>query len=426
MSMSIILMISLIGLLLIGVPVAIALGLSALLAVWFGSDFDLIVVAQQIFVSLDSFPLMAVPFFILAGTLMEYSGISERLINLAKSLVGHIRGGLGIVVVLSSLLFGAIAGSGAATVAALGAILIPAMIREGYDRRFAGALQAISGELGVIIPPSIILILYGVSTGTSVGDLFIAGFFPGVMIALSLALAVYIFARKKGYKEGRKYSWKERLIAFKDSLLALAMPIVILGGIYGGYFTPTEASVVAVAIALIIGVFVYKKIKINQIVNIIGKSAVTSSIIMLIIANAGLFGWVLSREGIFQKVSSFLTDIAPNAFVFLLIVNLLLLFVGMFFEGAAAVIILAPLLTPAAVVYGIDPVHFGIIMVVNLAIGMCTPPLGVNLFISCEIAGIRLEEIVRGIIPFLLVMIAVLMLISFIPQISLFLVDLLR
>jgi C4-dicarboxylate transporter DctM subunit len=421
-----ILFISLVVLLILGVPIAITLGLSAAIAVAFGGGIPLLILAQREFTSIDSFPLMAIPFFILAGTLMEVGGISRRLINFANALTGHITGGLGLVAVVTSMFFAAISGSSAATVAALGSILIPAMIKRGYHRNFSGAVQAVSGELGVIIPPSIPMILYGVTTETSVGDMFMAGIIPGLLIGFSLLIAVYIFAKRRGYGSEPKKNWAERWIAFKEALLALFMPVIILGGIYGGIFTPTEAAGVAVLYAFIIGVFVYKEIKWKDLISLLGQSAVTSAIIMYIIANAGLFGWVLSREGVPHMIADFFANFSSNPFVFLLVINLLLFIVGMFFETGAAIIILAPLLAPVAMEFGIDPVHFGMIMIVNLAMGMCTPPVGVNLFISCQIAKIKLEDITKAVLPFLVVLIVDLMLISYIPQISLWLPNLFK
>ncbi|MEW9669892.1 TRAP transporter large permease [Ammoniphilus sp. 3BR4] len=422
--MAAVLFLSLLGLLGVGVPIAIALGLSSAIAVWWGGGIPLIILAQRAFTSIDSFPLMAVPFFILAGALMETGGISRRLVHFANSLTGHITGGLGLVAVVTSMFFAAISGSSAATVAALGSILIPAMVKRGYHRNFGGAVQAVSGELGVIIPPSIPMILYAVTTETSIGDMFMAGVVPGLMIGLSLMITVYFIAKKRGYASEQRMSWAERWQAFKDAILALFMPVIILGGIYGGIFTPTEAAGVAVAYAFIVGVFIYKEIKWKDLLPILGHSTVTSAIIMFIIANAGLFGWILSREGVPQMVAEFFTNISPNPIIFLLCVNLLLFMVGMFFETGASIIILAPLLAPVAMKFGIDPVHFGMIMIVNLAMGMCTPPVGVNLFISCQIAQIKLEDITKAILPFIVVLIVDLLLISFIPQISLWLPNL--
>lgn len=404
----------------LGVPIAVSMGLASAIAVWWDGGAPLLVLAQRSFTSVDSFPLMAIPFFVLAGTLMEYGGISKRLIAFANVLTGHFAGGLAIVTVVTSMFFAAISGSSAATTAALGSILIPAMIARGYHRNFTGAVQAVSGELGVIIPPSIPLILYGVAAGTSIGDLFMAGFLPGVLVGLSLIMTVYVIAKKRGYAKEERKTIGEIWAAFKDAFLALLMPVIILGGIYGGIFTPTEAAGVAVAYAFIVGIFIYREIPFKKLVTIFTESTIVTSIIMFIIANAGLFGWILTRQGVPQNVAAFFTGISDNPIVFLLLVNLLLIVVGMFMETNASIIILAPLLVPVAIELGVDPVHFGIIMIVNLALGMCTPPLGVNLFIASQIAKIRLEQITKGMIPFYLVLLVVLLLITYIPQISLF------
>lgn len=405
----------------IGVPIAISMGLASAIAIWSDGSTPLMVLVQRSFTSLDSFPIMAIPLFVLAGTLMEFGGISKRLIAFANALTGHFSGGLAVVTVVTSMFFAAISGSSAATVAALGSILIPAMVSRGYHKNFAGAVQAVSGELGVIIPPSIPLIIYGVATGTSIGDLFMAGFLPGVLIGLSLIITVFIIAKKRNYAKEEKKSGKELWIAFKEAILALLMPVIILGGIYGGIFTPTEAAAVAVAYAFIVGVLIYKEIKLAQVIVLLTNSVHVTANIMFIIASAGLFGWILTREGVPQEVAGFFMGISDNPIIFLLLVNVFLLIVGMFMETNASIIILAPLLVPVALELGVDPVHFGIIMIVNLALGMCTPPVGVNLFISAQIADIRLEQITKGMVPFYFVLLLTLMLITFIPQISLFL-----
>lgn len=424
--MALTLIISFLILILVGVPIAISMGIASLITLLVDGGIPLIILAQREFTSLDSFTLLAIPFFILVGTLMEKGGISQRLINFANAFFGHITGGLAIVVVVSSLFFAAIAGSGAAAVAALGTIMIPSMIKKGYKPNFAGGLQAVSAELGVIIPPSITMIIFGVATGTSIGDLFIAGIGPGLFIATTLILVVYIYSKVKGISGDPKKSWSERWIAFKEAFWALLMPVIILGGIYGGIFTPTEASVVAAVYAFIIGTFVYKGIKIKNIIGVFAESAISSTVIMFILANAGLFSWILSRSGALDNIANFFIQISPNVYVFLIITNVVLLFVGMFMEGVAAIIIFAPILTPVAVAFGVDPVHFGLIMIVNLAIGLCTPPVGVNLFISCQIAKISLEKMTRGVLPFIVVLIVDLLIITFIPEISLFLVNLLK
>lgn len=422
--MLIVLLISLFILLAMSVPIAVSIGLSSIIAIVFASDLPINVVGQKAFTSVDSFPLMAIPFFIFAGTLMEKGGIARRLVRLANALVGSLTGGLGMVVVVTSMFFAAISGSGIAATAALGSILIPAMVKRGYDRSYAGALQAISGELGVIIPPSISMILFGVAASVSIGDLFIAGIIPGILIGLSLMIGVFIISKIKGYKGEENQPKGEIWAAFKDASLALLMPVIILGGIYSGKFTPTEAAAIAVAYSFIVGFFIYKEFKLKDLVSIFSQSMIMTSIVMFIIANAGLFAWVLTREGVPQKIAIFFSTVTDSPIVFLLIVNILLLVVGMFFDGSVAIIILAPLLTPVAVSLGIDPVHFGMVMIVNLAIGMCTPPLGVNLFVACQIANIRLEQITKAILPFLAIMVINVLLISYIPQLSLFLVEL--
>ncbi|HZG55293.1 TRAP transporter large permease [Paenibacillus sp.] len=402
----------------LGVPIAVSMGLASAVAIWYDGGTPLIVLAQRSFTSIDSFPLMAIPFFVLAGTLMEFGGISKRLVAFANALTGHFSGGLAIVTVVTSMFFAAISGSSAATTAALGSILIPAMISRGYHKNFSGAVQSVSGELGVIIPPSIPLILYGVATNTSIGDLFMAGMVPGLLIGLSLILTVVVIAKKRNYAKEQAKSGAELWKAFKESFLALLMPVIILGGIYGGVFTPTEAAGVAVLYSFLVGFLAYREIKLKQLYQVLLNSSITTAIIMFILASAGLFGWILTREGIPQLVAGFFMGISDNPIVFLLLINLFLLVVGMFMETNASIIILAPLLVPVAVQLGIDPVHFGIIMIVNLALGMCTPPLGINLFISAQIAKIRLEEITRGMIPFYLALLVTLLIITFVPQLS--------
>jgi C4-dicarboxylate transporter DctM subunit len=402
----------------LSVPIAISMGLASAIAIWWDGGAPIIVLIQRLFTSIDSFPLMAIPFFILAGTLMEYGGISKRLIAFANALTGHLPGGLAIVTIVTAMFFAAISGSSAATTAALGSLLIPGMIQRGYHPNFAGATQAVAGELGIIIPPSIPMILYGVTVSVSIGDMFIAGIVPGILIGFSLIAAAYVMAKRRGYEPEPRKSFRELLQSFKEAFWAILMPIIILGGIYGGIFTPTEAAGIAVGYAFIVGVFIYKEIKLKFLAEILSKSAVTTATIMFIISGAGLFGWIITRENIPMVVSEFFTGISDNPIIFLLLVNLLLLFVGMFMETNASIIILAPLLVPTAIQLGIDPVHFGIIMIVNLALGMCTPPMGVNLFISAELAKIRLDQITRGMLPYYFVLLVTLLILTFVPALS--------
>ncbi|OXS79322.1 TRAP transporter large permease [Domibacillus enclensis] len=418
--------ISLLVLLFLSVPVALSLGLASSIALIGDGTMPLSVVIQRMFAALDLFPLMAIPFFILAGALMETGGISRRLVNFANALVGRMSGGLAVVTVVTAMFFSAISGSSAATTAAIGSILIPAMVKKKYDVGFAGATTAVSGELGVIIPPSIPMIIFGISAGVSMTDLFIAGFLPGILIGGSLILLVWLLSKKRGYEGEKNITWAMRVTAFKEAFLALMMPVIILGGIYSGLFTPTEAAVVAVFYAFVVGVFVYREITWRNLVEIFSKSAITTSIIMIIIANAGMFGWILTREQVPQKVAAFFTSFSDSPVVFLALINVLLLFVGMFFETSAAIIILAPLLTPIAITLGIDPIHFGMIVIVNLAMGMVTPPVGVNLFVACQVANIKLERLTKALVPFFIVLVANILIITYIPAISTWLPALLK
>ncbi|OLO26240.1 C4-dicarboxylate ABC transporter permease [Alkalihalophilus pseudofirmus] len=419
--MGTILFILLFILFIINVPVAIALGMSAAIIFIIQDSVPLVAIMQRMFNSVDSFPLLAIPFFILAGKLMESGGISKRLIHLANVIFGRIRGGLAIVSVVACAFFAALSGSAAATTAAVGSILIPAMVKKGYDKNFSTAIQAAGGTVGVVIPPSVPLVLFGVAAGVSISDLFIAGIIPGVFIVCSLTVLVYIISVIKGYGGGEPYNFSEFLKAFKDAFLALMMPVIILGGIYGGIFTPTEAAVVAVVYGLIVGVFIYREIKLKQLYEIFSASVLMTSVIMFIIVGASIFGYYLTREKIPAQITEFMLGITDNWIVALLIINVLLLIIGIFLETAAAIIILTPILAPVALALGIDMVHFGIIMIVNLAIGFITPPVGINLFVASNIAGTKFENIVRAIIPFIIVMILCVLIISFVPQISLFL-----
>ncbi len=407
----------------LSISVAVAIGLASLVGAW-QANLNLIAVVKEMFSAIDKFPLAAIPFFILAGNLMESGGISARLVEFAKSIVGGIQGGLGATCVLTCMIFAAVSGSSVATTFAIGSILVPALIRHGYPTNYAAALQATSAELGVIIPPSIPMILYGVSAEVSIGELFIAGFGPGLLIGGALMLFVVLYARWKGYGKGDHDGRLPFLTAARRAALALLMPVIVLGGIYGGVFTPTEASVVAVFYALIVGVLVYRETRIADLPRVLTKSVISSAVIMFIIANAGLFSYLITRAGVPAKIGAFLVDTLQSPELFLLGVNVALFVIGMFIETSASIIVLAPILAPVAAHFGIDPVHFGVIMVVNLALGMITPPFGVNLFAACMIARISLDQIVTRLIPFVLVVLACLMVITYVPGLSLGLRDL--
>ena len=405
------------------ISVAVSIGLASILGIQ-ATNANMLISVKEMFNAINKFPLAAIPFFILAGNLMETGGISRRLVEFAKSIVGGVQGGLPMTCVLTCMIFAAVSGSSVATTFAIGAILIPALIKHGYPTSYAAALQATSAELGVIIPPSIPMILYGVSAEVSIGELFIAGFGPGLLISAALMLFVWVYCKWKGWGkndgEGRlsfgKATWQAGW--------ALLMPVIILGGIYGGVFTPTEASAVAVFYALIVGVVIYREIGLKDLYAILRKSVVSSSVIMFIIANAGLFAFLITRAGVPDAIGRWLEAVLQSPTMFLLGVNAALFIIGMFIETSAAIIVLAPILAPVAVHFGVDPVHFGLIMVVNLALGMITPPFGVNLFAACTVARISLDQIVKHLIPFVLVILGCLMVITYVPWISLALRDL--
>jgi len=406
------------------VSVAVSIGLASVVGIQ-ASNANMLISVKEMFSSINKFPLAAIPFFILAGNLMETGGISRRLVEFAKSIVGGVQGGLPMTCVLTCMIFAAVSGSSVATTFAVGAILIPALIKHHYPVGYAAALQATSAELGVIIPPSIPLILYGVSAEVSIGELFIAGFGPGLFIGLALMLFVHLYCRWKGWGkndgDGRlsfgKATWQAGW--------ALLMPVIILGGIYGGIFTPTEASAVAVFYALIVGLVIYREIKLKHLMVILRKSVLSSAVVMFIIANAGLFAFLITRAGVPDEIGRYLVATLQSPLLFLLGINAALFVIGMFIETSAAIIVLAPILAPVAMHFGIDPVHFGLIMVVNLALGMITPPFGVNLFAACTVAKISLDRIIPYLIPFVLVIMGCLMVVTYVPQLSLFLRDLL-
>jgi tripartite ATP-independent transporter DctM subunit len=421
--MSLTMLITMLLCFLLTVSVAVSIGLAAILGIQIG-NVNMLISVKEMFNSLNKFPLAAIPFFILAGNLMETGGISRRLVEFAKSIVGGVQGGLPMTCVLTCMIFAAVSGSSVATTFAIGAILIPALVKHGYPPNYAAALQATSAELGVVIPPSIPMILYGVAAEVSIGELFIAGFGPGIFIGVVLMLFVHLYCRYKGWGkndgEGR-LSFSRATI---EAAWALLMPVIILGGIYGGVFTPTEASAVAVFYALIVGMVMYGEIKFRDILPILKKSVVSSAVIMFIIANAGLFAFLLTRAGVPDAIGRWLEAVLQSPAMFLLGVNAALFIIGMFIETGAAIIVLAPILAPVAMHFGIDPVHFGLVMVVNLALGMITPPFGVNLFAACTVAKLSLDQVISRLWPFVIVVLCCLMVITYVPVLSLGLRDL--
>jgi len=407
----------------LSIPIAISILASALGGVVLFTSLNPLVIAQRLVTTLDSFPLLAIPFFILAGNLMEASGISHRLVEFAKSLVGGIQGGLAASCVITCMIFASVSGSSIATTFAIGAIIIPAMIKHGYPVRFAAALQTSSAELGVIIPPSIPMIIYGVSAEVSIGELFIAGIGPGILISVTLICFVLIYCRKNGWGLQDGTTRMPLLPAIYQAAWGLGMPVIILGGIYRGVFTPTEAAAVAVIYALLVGMVVYRTLTVRSLIPVLRKSVISSAVIMFIIAAAGTFSFLITRAGVPAAIGNWLVEMFHGPVAFLLAVNIVLFFVGMFIETSAAIIVLAPILAPVAVQFNIDPIHFGLIMIVNLAMGMITPPFGVNLFAACEVAKISLDQIIGRLIPFVLVIAGCLMIITFVPEISLFFRD---
>jgi len=408
-----ILILTLIFLFAINTPIAIAIGVASILAILVQGDFNMMMVVQRMFSGTDSFHLMAVPLFMFTGTLMEAGGISRRIIDFANALVGWLPGGLAAVTIVSAMFFAGISGSAAADAAAVGAILIPAMKKSGYKSDFAAAVQASGGSIGVIIPPSIPMIIFGFLTGASIGQLFAAGIFPGVLIGFSLiGVATYISA-KKGYASTTRFSINEVWRTFKKSLLAMGAPVIILGGILGGIFTATESAAVAVVYALVVGMFVYRKIKIKDLVHLFRNGSITSSIVMFIIATASVFSWIAAIEDIPARLAGTILTLTDNPIILLLLINLVLLIAGTFVETTASLILLVPMITAMVPSLGIDIIQLGVIVVANLAIGMLTPPMGICLIVSCSISGDSLSDISKRILPFLGILIIDLLIITF-------------
>lgn len=407
-------------LLLVGTPIAVAIGLSGVFAL-FQNGISMDVFTRTLFAGVDSFSLMAIPFFVYAGDLMLAGGISKKLIDFAKKLVGRITGGLPIAGVMSSMIFAAISGSSPATVAAIGGVMIPSLNEARYPKRFSVGLIASAGTLGIIIPPSITLLVYGGAAEVSISDLFIAGIIPGIFIGIVLMIVSYVVARRIGVKSEGKVSLLALWDSFRKAIWGLVLPIVILGGIYKGIFTPTEAAAIAIVYSLLVGKFVYKELTLQKVFQITIKSVITSAMIMLIIAAANIFSWYLTYQKIPEQLASHVLGFADTPVAFLLMVTLILLIAGMFLDASAAVLIFTPLFLPIVLELGIDPIHFGIIMIVNLAIGMITPPFGLNLYVAAGISKMSITEIIRGTVPFIFILVIALFVIMFVPQMSLFL-----
>jgi C4-dicarboxylate transporter DctM subunit len=425
----------LIFLMLTGMPISIALGLTVLSFIFLMTSVPIESVALKLFTGIENFEIMAIPFFILAGNFLTHGGVARRMINFATSMVGHWYGGLGLAAVMACALFAAVSGSSPATVIAIGSIMMPAMVKQGFPKQFGAGVITTSGALGILIPPSIVMVVYSVATGgsvaldpsgarvssASVGQLFMAGVIPGIMLATLLGVTTFYRAWKNDYPRLPRASWAQRWVAFRRCIWGLLLILVVLGGIYAGWFTPTEAAAVSAVYAFFIAVFVYKDMTLRDVPKVLLSSANMSAMILYIITNAVLFSFLMANENIPQQIANWITSIGVNWVMFLLIVNLLLLMAGNVMEATSIVLIMAPILFPVAVKLGIHPVHLGILMVVNMEVGMCHPPVGLNLYVASGIAKMGISELTLAVLPWLLTMIAFLGLVTYVPELSLWL-----
>jgi len=411
----------LLALMLTGMPISISLGLTVLTFLFTMTQVPIESVALKLFTGIEKFEIMAIPFFILAGNFLTHGGVARRMINFASAMVGHFYGGLGLAGVLACALFAAVSGSSPATVVAIGSILLPAMVRAGFPNRFGAGVITTSGALGILIPPSIVMVMYSVATNTSVGALFMAGVIPGLLLAFTLGMVTWYRAKKFDYPRMPKASWGERWVAFRKSVWGLLLIVIVMGGIYTGMFTPTEAAAMSAVYAFIVAVFVYKDMGLKQIPKVLLDSANMSAMLLYIITNAVLFSFLMTNENIPQLLAEWLLDKGLGPIAFLLAVNVLLLVAGNFMEPSSIVLIMAPILFPVAVKLGIDPVHFGILIVVNMEVGMCHPPVGLNLYVASGITKMGITELTIAVWPWLLSMLCFLGLVTYWPTLSLWL-----
>jgi len=415
------LVIALLALLFLRVPIAISLGLSAILTMMLFAEQSLVALAQRFFSALQVYPLLAIPFFILAGALMTTGGVAKRMIAFANSLVGHFRGGLAMAALLACALFAAVSGSSPATVVAVGSIMIAGMARSGYTREFAAGLICNAGTLGILIPPSIVLVVYGAATETSIGDLFIAGIVPGLLLTALLMIVVAFLARRLDLPRQPRADWRTVLKAGRDAIWGLLLIVIILGGIYSGVFTPTEAAAVSAVYAFLIAVFVYRDVRLRDVPKVVALAARTTAMLMFIIGNAYLFSFVLTTEQVPQATSQWITDLGLPPWGFLIVLNLLLLVAGSFMEATSVVLIFAPIMFPIATALGIDPIHLGIIMTLNMEVGMVTPPVGLNLFVTSGVSELPVTKVIHAALPWLAVLLFALIVVTYIPWVSLIL-----
>jgi C4-dicarboxylate transporter DctM subunit len=419
-----VLFLSFLVLLLLETPIAFAMGVSSLIALLFHPNLPLTLMISRMFVGVDSFPLMAIPFYILAGELMEKGGISERLVRFSTSLVGHLRGGLAMVAVLASMIFAGISGSAAADASAIGSIMVPAMIKKGYRRDFVVSIQASAAAIGPIIPPSILMIIYGSISGVSIGAMFMGGFIPGILIGLALMVGIHLFAKSQGYAGETRATLFQVGRSFRDAVTALVLPLIIIGGILSGIFTATEAGVVAAVYAFLVSFLIYRELRLSMLRQILVSSALTSAMVMLIVSCSSIFGWLLAREGFPEMAVSALLSISDNPSVVLFLVLIFLLLLGCFIEIVAATIILVPVLAPIAAQFGFDPIHYAVIIVIALVVGGVTPPVGILLYITSGLAKVKLSEVTRTVWPFVAIMVGILLLAAYIPNMVLFIPNL--
>ncbi len=405
-------------LMLTGMPISISLGLTVLTFLFTMTQVPIEAVALKLFTGIEKFEIMAIPFFILAGNFLTHGGVARRMINFASSMVGHWHGGLALAGVLACALFAAVSGSSPATVVAIGSIILPAMVRQGYPRSFGAGVITTSGALGILIPPSIVMVIYSVSTNTSVGKLFIAGIVPGILLAAILMGITWVIARRRGYPRMQRAGLKEIWSAFWDAIWGLLLIVVVIGGIYGGVFTPTEAAAVSAVYAFVVAVFVYRDLKLSDVPKVLLDSANMSAMLLYIITNAILFSFLLTSENIPQAMAQWIIDKHLSAWVFLLGVNILLLIAGNFMEPSSIVLLLAPILFPVAMKLGVDPIHFGIVMTINMEVGLIHPPVGLNLYVASGIARMGLTETTVAFAPWIVIMVLYLLLVTYVPEIA--------
>lgn len=411
--------------LIFGMPIALTLAAGGVAAIAYDGTIPIFVAGQKLFTSIDSFTLMAIPFFMLAGALMSSGGISKRLVGFANACVGWMPGGLGVVTIFACMLFGALSGSPTATAAAIGSVMLPSLKEQGYDIKFSLSTIAAAGILGCIIPPSTVMINYASVTEVSIGDMFAGGLLPGIILGIGMMFVAVWYGIKKQIPR-TSFSFRQLWYATIHSIGALLMPVIILGGIYGGVFTPTESAAIACVYGFIVGIFVYKELKLDELKGVILSAASSSGMVMFIVSAAGVFGYVMAREQIPAIAANFLINLSDSYIIFLLLVNILLMIVGCFLETTAAILILAPILYPALTAYGINPVHFGIVMCINLAIGMLTPPLGVNIYVAAGLDNQPAETVInRYLICYIVIMFSILMLLTYIPDIVMLLPNML-